>query len=201
MKLANVFWKDARVDHKERIELSDLHPEHVHLAEEVTQKTHLKESQKLSEVVAALPFHNATSLIQVCKKEKLRISQVVFKNELQWRTAEEVTARTLHLWEIMNQSILNGIQSKKDYLPGQLQVKRRAPKLFKKLMGQFADYAGLSQDFMKKTEISERITETKDKQITPVLSRMPKKRLPALDWISLYALAVNEENAAGGNIF
>jgi hypothetical protein len=54
-----------------------------------------------TEIVAALPYHNAETLLALCKSEKLSIAQIVFKNELQWRDSKEIIARTVNLWNVM----------------------------------------------------------------------------------------------------
>jgi hypothetical protein len=77
------------------------------------------------QLAASLPFHNAASLLRVCERENLTLAQVVFKNELQWRSAEEIKARTMNIWHAMNESIENGIKSTETYLPGPLKVRRR----------------------------------------------------------------------------
>lgn len=204
-KLANVYWKDPRVDHVEAVDVSDLHPENVNLSSSnkpLKQTTGLKETSAL--VTASLPFHNAESLKQVCIRENLRISQVVFKNELHWRSAEEITTRTLNLWKVMNQSIVNGVHSKEEFLPGKLHVKRRAPKLYKRLMGSFAEFAGLGSAHHAGGPAVGSVAHPSTVHDIAVPSvkppQAPKRRLPALDWISLFALAVNEENAAGGRV-
>ncbi|RKO87272.1 serine dehydratase-like protein, alpha subunit, partial [Blyttiomyces helicus] len=118
-------------------------------------------------------------------------------------TPEEVKARTLNLWNVMNQSIQNGITSNAEYLPGKLKVRRRAPSLYKNLMKGFADYAGFSQSPSQAQPAAKgAVSGINGTDIIPAAGvRMPrsfKRSLPALDWISLYAIAVNEENAAGG---
>ena len=200
MKLDNVYWKDARVDHVQSVDLSDLHPENVDLGPQASSVEVSGKKETQAQVTAALPFHNAESLKEICSSENLRISQVVFKNELQWRPAEEVTSRTLNLWKVMNQSIINGIHSTQDFLPGQLQVRRRAPKLYKRLMNNFAEYAGIGNvQHASGGSLDDSISVMHSSGTSLGRARVIKKRLPALDWISLYALAVNEENAAGGN--
>jgi L-serine deaminase len=69
--------------------------------------------------------------------------------------------------------------------------------MYKKLMSNFAEFAGISGDIIGPAN-----HDAKGDLVTSSLAkaRATKKRLPALDWISLYALAVNEENAAGGRV-
>ncbi|KAJ3067581.1 hypothetical protein HDU98_009208 [Podochytrium sp. JEL0797] len=165
-----------------------------------------------------LPFSNAQSLLEVCERESMSIAEVVFRNELQWRDADEVKRRTMGIWSVMDQSISNGISSRDELLPGKLHVKRRAPVLYRKIMKGFGEYAGMSLEPKNKPAISPsvRISDSltpetiskpaKKSELTLAykdLSRVPremKRHLPALDWITMYALAVNEENAGGGRV-
>ncbi|KAJ3330304.1 hypothetical protein HDU76_005981 [Blyttiomyces sp. JEL0837] len=164
------------------------------------------------------PFHNAESLLKMCESSNQTIAQLVLQNEMKWRKPEDVVARVLQIWNVMDQSIRNGILSNEEWLPGPLKVKRRAPMMYRKLMGGFAEYAGLnatpSISIQKST--TESVTEallshlpaTRGPRVMSGLDKpnghsngkVSKRSLPALDWISLYALAVNEENAAGGRV-
>jgi len=64
-------------------------------------------------------------------------------------------------------------------------------------MGGVAEWAGLS---------SNPIANSNDKIFSSNAVRLQsatkplKRKLPALDWISLFAISVNEENAAGGRV-
>lgn len=122
MKTANVYWKDPRVDHKIRVRLNDLDAGNVHFekVEQLPVETNNAHKEVSAEVFAALPFFDAESLKKVCIEEKLTISQVVFKNELHWRSSEEITSRVLNLWKVMNQSIVNGIHSTQEMQPGEV---------------------------------------------------------------------------------
>ncbi|KAI8904709.1 serine dehydratase alpha chain-domain-containing protein [Gorgonomyces haynaldii] len=179
----NVFFKDKRIDHVEQVSTT---PSAKKEASLMNQDLNVpSKSSKANEITAALPFHDAESLLQICSKEKHSIAQVVFQNELQWRNAEEITTRTLNIWNVMNQSIINGITSTQEYLPGKLKVKRRAPGLFKNLQQSYHDFLGFN-------------TLPSNPGSPP--PRPKRRNLPALDWISMYAIAVNEENAAGGRV-
>jgi L-serine dehydratase len=114
------------------------------------------------------PFTSAAQLLVHCKAQGMSISQVMMENEKTWRTEAEVRSEILHLWQVMQECVLNGCRTS-GVLPGGLNVKRRAAELYSKLS---------SLDSVQ--------------VITPQLS--------AMDWVNLYALAVNEENAAGGRI-
>ena len=72
-----------------------------------------------------------------------------------------------NLWRIMNDCIDRGL-AHDGILPGGLQVRRRAPDLYRQ-----TDRSG---------------------------SRNDVRPAEAMDWLSVYAMAVNEENAAGGRV-
>ncbi|KAF9296297.1 hypothetical protein BGZ91_010188, partial [Linnemannia elongata] len=57
---------------------------------------------------AALPFSNATELLQLCERENMTIAQVVYENELRWRSAEEIREKTFAIWNTMDNAIKNG---------------------------------------------------------------------------------------------
>ena len=111
------------------------------------------------------PFTTADELLAICAREAMSISDVMLANELVWRSEAELRERLLHIWAVMRECVDNGCAAE-GILPGGLNVRRRAPSLFKTLT---AD-TGVSDP------------------------------LRAMEWVNLFALAVNEENAAGGRI-
>ncbi|MGL6159116.1 L-serine ammonia-lyase [Microbulbifer sp.] len=117
-----------------------------------------------------LPYHfdSAQELLELCQKHQLSVSQLMMENEKYWRPEPEIRAGILGIWEVMRECVQNGIRHE-GYLPGGLNVKRRAPGLYRKLE------AGGNDNIIAST-------------------------LNAMDWVNLYALAVNEENAAGGRV-
>jgi L-serine deaminase len=196
----NVFYKDQRVDHAVEVQHTKSSDKE---AEILLQQTNSEKSETTSlptrveskYISVALPFDNAQSLLEICEKQNMTIAQVVFQNELQWRNADEITARTLHIWDVMNTSIQNGITSTQEYLPGGLRVKRRAPPLHQKLLKGLHEYAGVGQ--LPIQQVQKKAIDNAISTDSPI---RPHRSLPALDWISLYAIAVNEENAAGGRV-
>src|SRR4051812_43747228 len=44
--------------------------------------------QKQNVISSAFPFSNAEGLLQTCKRENMTIAQMVYQNELQWRSKE-----------------------------------------------------------------------------------------------------------------
>ncbi|KAJ9051234.1 hypothetical protein DSO57_1006486 [Entomophthora muscae] len=97
----------------------------------------------------------------------------------------------------MDESIRNGCLSQELYLPGRLKVRRRAPNLYQRLTrGLYNNHTSNGSDIS---------LPNKDGSASHPLSpraRPQAKRLvlPALDYLSVYAIAVNEENAAGGRV-
>jgi L-serine dehydratase len=112
------------------------------------------------------PFSSGAELLAVCRREGLRISDVMLANELSWRTEAELRAQLLHIWAVMQECVVNGCTSSATVLPGGLRVPRRAPKLLADLEASYDE----------------------------------SDPIRAIEWVNLYALAVNEENASGGRI-
>lgn len=125
-------------------------------------------SQKISSSETTVPyiFNTAHQLLQLCEKNQLSIAQLMLENEKAWLPEEEVKTKLLNIAQVMNQCIQRGA-TQPGILPGGLQVKRRAPDLFKRLLA-------------NKTTTN--------------------KHTDIMNWLNLYALAVNEENAAGGRV-
>jgi L-serine dehydratase len=113
------------------------------------------------------PFRSATELLAQCQQTGLAVSRIMLENERAWRPEAETRAALLHLWDVMQECVRRGCASE-GVLPGGLKVKRRAPVMYRSLIGN--PEAGL------------------------------RDPLTAMDWVNLYALAVNEENAAGGRV-
>jgi len=115
----------------------------------------------------AHPFHTGDELLAVCRQTGLSIAQVMLENEKCWHAEEEIRARLLEIWDVMQACVQRGC-SAHDPLPGPLGVRRRAPELYQLL--------------------------------TRRAERTLSDPLAVLDWLNLYAMAVNEENACGGKV-
>ena len=113
------------------------------------------------------PFSSADELMAICKQEKLSIAEVMAENEKSWRDPAETEEFVDRVHRAMMDCIERGCKSD-GILPGGLNVKRRARKLYLELTER--PEAGL------------------------------KDPLTVIDWVNLYALAVNEENAAGSRV-
>ena len=114
-----------------------------------------------------LPFKSAEELLAHCERERQPISTVMLRNELVSHSEEDIRARLLRIWDVMQACVVRGCTTG-GILPGGLKVERRAAAMYQKLMSR--PEAGLTNP------------------------------LTVLDWVNLYALAVNEENAAGGRV-
>lgn len=131
------------------------------------------------------PFHSAAELLAIATQNRLTIAELVLANEATLladpsvainRPAPEaplpagatpeqtIRASILTLWHTMQACTTRGIATE-GILPGGLNVRRRVPRLARRL----------------ETEGS-------------------KDPLAPLDWVTVYAMAVNEENAAGGRV-
>lgn len=135
------------------------------------------------DTVLPYPFSSADELLDICRREGMSISDVMLANELVWRSEAELREKLLGLWAVMRECVENGC-SAEGILPGGLKVKRRAPSLFRTLTESAASAAAATAEAATK----------------PSLVRAPADPLLAMEWVNLFALAVNEENAAGGRI-
>lgn len=120
------------------------------------------------------PFSTGADLLRHTHDAGLRISDVMLANEFA-RTRDEaaVRARLLHIWQVMQECVERGC-TRDGVLPGGLKVRRRAADLRRRLE---AEHLGSAEG--------------------PLSGVDP---LRVMDWVTLFALAVNEENAAGGRI-
>jgi L-serine dehydratase len=128
-----------------------------------------------------LPFEISTAkqLETHCLKTGLSISEIVFENESEWRGEQETTDGLLNIWQVMEDCIYRGCHQE-GILPGGLNVTRRAKKLSQRLLK--------GQAYSNYSEWIDAI------QNSPDMSGQNFRY--TLDWVSCFALAVNEENAS-----
>lgn len=131
--------------------------------------------------VIALPFpiETASDLHHWCMKTGLSISEVVWENEQAFRPENETRAGILRIWHTMRDCIYRGVH-KDGYLPGGLNVRRRAANLNKRLVN------GRSYSNFE--------------EWVSVIREGGSNFSYILDWVSCFALAVNEENASFGRV-
>ena len=138
-----------------------------------------EENGKSNAVQLPFPVNTSEDLLHWCRKTGLAIHEVVMENESAWRTEQQTKEGVLNIWHIMKKCIYRGCHSKGE-LPGGLHVKRRAEQLNKKLLAgkSYNDY---------------------DSWLTAIRSGGNSFNY-ILDWVSCFALAVNEENASFGRV-
>jgi L-serine dehydratase len=125
------------------------------------------------------PIDTAGNLLHWCMKTGLAIHEVVMENEHTWREESEIKRQLFHIWNVMRDCMYKGCHTD-GVLPGGLQVSRRAAALNKKLLKgrSYSDY---------------------DSWVTAIRAGGRDFQY-ILDWVSCFALAVNEENASFGKV-
>lgn len=138
-----------------------------------------EQATKKEEVDLPFPVEKANDLLHWCIKTGLKISDVVMENELAWRTENETREGILTIFKVINDCIYLGCHTAGN-LPGGLNVARRAAALNTKLIGNAAynDY----QSWIK------------------AIRNGGNGFKYTLDWVSCFALAVNEQNASFGRV-
>jgi len=116
------------------------------------------------------PFHSAAELLTLTRRLDCSIAELMRRNERQQRSDAEIDAGLLRIWRVMQDCVAQGCRSV-GHLPGGLRVRRRAHALHRSLTTTATAADGRGPD-----------------------------PLQAMDWVHLFALAVNEENAAGGRV-
>jgi L-serine dehydratase len=109
-------------------------------------------------------FSSAKELLELCEKNSISIAALMLENEKAYRDEKNVRNDILEIWQVMKESVTNGLNNK-GILPGGLNVPKRANKIYNKLK-----------------------------------SKTSNDSLYTIDWINLYALAVNEENASAKRV-
>ena len=140
------------------------------------------------------PFSSAAALLASAEAHHLTIAELVLANEISLLQSDlvaptpskirrpgldptlnlkqQINTSILALWDTMRRCTERGIATE-GILPGGLNVRRRAPRLH------------------------ERINAL---DLNSAQTGKPRDPLAPLDWVSLFAIAVNEENAAGGRV-
>ena len=138
-------------------------------------------AKKKIEIKCAFPFpiNKANELLNYTLQEKKKISEIVYENEKSMRPEAEIHHELMRIWNTMLECMYIGCHSE-GILPGGLHVRRRAFDMHQHLIG-------LSNYNSPQTWLEQiRLTEVKFRQI--------------LKWVSCFALAVNEVNAALGRV-
>lgn len=131
------------------------------------------------DIVLAYPTDYARDVLQHCTENNFSIAKMVSENEKSWRSEIAVHEGILRIWHTMADCIYKGCHTD-GYLPGGLNVVRRAKKIQCKLI----ENANCTtrEDWMK------------------VIKSRQYNFQEMIKWVSCFALAVNEENAAFGRV-
>ncbi|MBG6235189.1 L-serine dehydratase [Pedobacter sp. CAN_A7] len=131
------------------------------------------------QVELPFPIERADDLLHWCKTTGLKVSEVVMENETAWREEEDTREGILQHFHVMKDCTFRGCHTT-GFLPGGLNVGRRAAALNKRLIGDqpYHDYKTWMMAIRNGGQHFNYI----------------------LDWVSCFALAVNEENASFGRV-
>jgi L-serine dehydratase len=138
-----------------------------------------EKGRNTAQVDLPFPIDTARQLLQFCIKTGYSISELVMENEHAWRSEEETRKGILRIWKVMQECTFRGSHTAGE-LPGGLKVARRAAALNKRL-------------------IKDRTYTDYDSWITAIREG-GNHFAYTLDWVSCFALAVNEENASFGRV-
>ncbi|MDH5826290.1 L-serine ammonia-lyase [Sphingobacterium faecium] len=140
-----------------------------------------KEEKSIATLKVDLPYpvDTAADLIFWTDKLDCKISELVLKNELMWRDESLTLSKMDDVFNVFSASVYKGCHSFGE-LPGGLHVQRRAGELNKKWLqpGSYHTF----DSWIKQIGFGDKSFES------------------ILDWVSCFALAVNEVNASFGRV-
>ena len=145
----------------------------------VIQENNANIKKTSADVALPFPINTSDDILHWCRKTGMSINEIVMENELAWRSEAETKAGLLGIWKVMKECIYKGCHTQ-GTLPGGLNVKRRAFDANKKLL-QNLKYNNY------------------DEWLSQIVNGGNKFNY-ILDWVSCFALAVNEENASFGRV-
>ncbi|WP_372899094.1 L-serine ammonia-lyase, partial [Stieleria sp.] len=125
------------------------------------------------------PIDSARDLMGHCDRQSLRISEVVMQNERAWRDDAAIQHGLAAIRDTMLDCIHRGCLTD-GVLPGGINVHRRAAATVRRLLG--------------------RECPTDRKEFLAAIHQQPRDFQRVMAWVSCFALAVNEENAAFGRV-
>ncbi|PSW10801.1 L-serine ammonia-lyase [Photobacterium rosenbergii] len=126
----------------------------------------LQNGKATSEVAVPFEFKSAEDILTITEREGFSIGAMFLRNELAFRSQQELDAKANQIWQVMSDCMARGFETE-GVLEGGLHVVRRAPALLKKLESN---------------------------------QEIENDPMVVLDWVNLFAFAVSEENAAGGQV-
>ena len=179
-----IFFNEERSEHPNTMEIKayfkdDLILEETYLSLGGGFIKKIGEENNESHLLLPYPIETGQDLTNHLNATGMTISEVVMQNELSLRTKEEIKNRVDKIFQTMKECVIKGC-STDGILPGGLHVKRRAKELSDKLIK--------GHDIKTFEQLELHLTENM-KDFNTVNK-----------WVSCFALAVNEENAAMGRI-
>ena len=135
-----------------------------------------KEVQQDTAELRPYPFKSGKELLARGQSSGKTIARMMLDNEIalqvpvltdESQCEAAIRQQLMNIWQVMDDCVRKGCKETGE-LPGGLNIKRRAPELYKEL------------------------TEKPENAL--------KDQLTVMDWVNLFAMAVNEENAAGGRV-
>jgi L-serine dehydratase len=138
-----------------------------------------EENSSADAVQLSFPIQIADDLLHWCRKTGMPIHEIVMENENTWRSEGETKKGLLAIWKVMKECMFRGCHTT-GVLPGGLNVKRRAADLNKRLLNN--KVAAHYNDWIKAIQAGGNSFKY------------------TLDWVSCFALAINEENASFGRV-
>jgi L-serine dehydratase len=118
------------------------------------------------------PFRTGRELMEMTSASGLSVAQLMMRNELVWRSEAQVCAGLDRIWEVMQACVARGCGIDYPEAEGEL--------------------PGPLHVRRRAPELYRHLTQRAERTLSDPLSVM--------DWVNLYAMAVNEENAAGGRV-
>ena len=144
-----------------------------------TESQNISNSIPLSQVDLPFEYRTTEDLLHGCLKSGLRIHEIVLENELMFHNVDVINSKMDAIWKVMLDCIFKGCHTPGE-LPGGLKVQRRAFELNHTLLNN-QNASNLNQWL-------------------EMIEKGGHDFKYILDWVSCFALAVNEENASFGRV-
>lgn len=140
----------------------------------------INQEENMAALITEYSVSKAKDLIRYCESMgNASVSDFVISREKQWRTPEATLDRARSIWDVMKECIFKGCHTE-GILPGGLEVHRRSKKIVNNLL-ETAAY------------------DDTDSWINAIKNKA-HPHPDIFKWVSAFALAVNEQNAAFGRV-
>ena len=133
----------------------------------IARQDEIKQRTERAEYNVPNVYRSFNELKELCRKNNQTIAELIYQNECAIWGKDSLENYMRKIYQVMQRTIERGIH-KEGILSGGLNVRRRAPEIYKRLAEKFEN-----NDY---------------------------DPLDIIDWINLWAFAVAEENASGGQI-